>query len=249
MTIIHFLSKYLCICASNIEIYLRVQLVSPERGCPEAEPAPITYSTLQASQLPQINDLLARSFWAGIDGVYTSAARRKIILTAYAVTDSLDYWPERSTVVAMYKKIVVGVAIISSPIQTYITYLAVKAGWDKAQIARCVVPLPTYVYVRAETSEVPRTMLYHLIKMNPTRDFTLHVSTNNSAMVILLLLPGRRMLTVFPLAFSFSITSLDSKQRVSWPTSILRTLTPIHGRPKMLTCFVYDTYDAAFFRG
>ncbi|KJA23642.1 hypothetical protein HYPSUDRAFT_201351 [Hypholoma sublateritium FD-334 SS-4] len=119
----------------------------PDRECPAAEPAPITYSTLQASQLPQINDLLARSFWAGID-----------------VSDSLEYWPERSTVVAMYKKIIVGVAIISSPIQTYITYLAVKAGWDKAQIAR--------------------TMLYHLIKMNPTRDFTLHVSTNNSAMLL-----------------------------------------------------------------
>ena len=38
----------------------------------------------------------------------------------------------------MYKKIVVGVAIIISPLQTYITYLAVKAGWDKAQIGRFV---------------------------------------------------------------------------------------------------------------
>ena len=82
----------------------------------------------------------------------------------------------------MYKKIVVGVAIISSPIQTYITYLAVKAGWDKAQIARCVILL-SRLYVYAEPIKMPRTMLYHLIKMNPTRDFTLHVSTNNSAMV------------------------------------------------------------------
>lgn len=38
--------------------------------------------------------------------------------------------------VAMYKKVVVGVAILSSPRETYITYLAVKAGWDKAQIGR-----------------------------------------------------------------------------------------------------------------
>jgi hypothetical protein len=38
----------------------------------------------------------------------------------------------------MYKKIVVGVAILSSPRETYITYLAVKAGWDKAQIGRSV---------------------------------------------------------------------------------------------------------------
>lgn len=41
--------------------------------------------------------------------------------------------------VAMYKKIVVGVAILSSPRETYITYLAVKAGWDKAHIGRSVV--------------------------------------------------------------------------------------------------------------
>lgn len=40
--------------------------------------------------------------------------------------------------VAMYKKVVVGVAILSSPRETYITYLAVKAGWDKARIGRSV---------------------------------------------------------------------------------------------------------------
>ena len=55
-----------------------------------------------------------------------------------SVSDSLNYWPEKATVVVMYKKIVVGVAILSSPRETYITYLAVKAGWDKAQIGRSV---------------------------------------------------------------------------------------------------------------
>lgn len=30
--------------------------------------APITYSTLHAYQLPQINDLLERVFWHGING-------------------------------------------------------------------------------------------------------------------------------------------------------------------------------------
>ncbi|KAF9558712.1 hypothetical protein CPC08DRAFT_763776 [Agrocybe pediades] len=119
----------------------------PEREMPVESLGPITYSTLHAYQLPQVHDLLERSFWPGID-----------------VTDSLDYQPEKSTIIAMYKKVVVGVAIITSPIQTYITYLAVKAGWDKAQIAR--------------------TMLYHLIMMHPNKDFTLHVSTNNSAMLL-----------------------------------------------------------------
>ena len=38
----------------------------------------------------------------------------------------------------MYRKVVVGVAILSSPRETYITYLAVKAGWDRSQIGRSV---------------------------------------------------------------------------------------------------------------
>jgi len=54
------------------------------------------------------------------------------------VSDSLDNQPEKATVLAMYKRIVVGVAILKSPLETYIMYLAVKAGWDKSQIARCV---------------------------------------------------------------------------------------------------------------
>ncbi|KDR67613.1 hypothetical protein GALMADRAFT_1068826 [Galerina marginata CBS 339.88] len=129
------------------DIHDHYTLAHPEREHPIEEPAPLTYFTLHAYHLPQVHDLLEKSFWSGID-----------------VSDSLDYVPEKSTVIAMYKKVVVGVAIIISPIQTYITYLAVKAGWDKAQIAR--------------------TMLYHLICMNPGKDFTLHVSTNSSAMLL-----------------------------------------------------------------
>lgn len=54
----------------------------------------------------------------------------------YLVSDSLDHTPERCTVVATYKRLVVGIAILSSPRETYITYLAVKAGWNNAGIAR-----------------------------------------------------------------------------------------------------------------
>jgi hypothetical protein len=34
--------------------------------------APITYSTLHAYQLPQIHELLERSFWHGINGANRS---------------------------------------------------------------------------------------------------------------------------------------------------------------------------------
>jgi hypothetical protein len=41
---------------------------SPDAEQPMLQPAPITYSTLHANQLPQVHDLLERSFWTGIDG-------------------------------------------------------------------------------------------------------------------------------------------------------------------------------------
>ncbi|KAK0497364.1 hypothetical protein EDD18DRAFT_151449 [Armillaria luteobubalina] len=123
------------------------RLAHPEQTHITETSAPIEYCSLRASHLDQVHELLARSFWEGID-----------------VSDSLDYWPERCTVVAMYKRLVIGIAIISSPRETYITFLAVKPGWDNAQIAT--------------------SMLYHLIQLNPHKDITLHVSANNPAMLL-----------------------------------------------------------------
>ncbi|KAG6840720.1 hypothetical protein C0991_004806 [Blastosporella zonata] len=122
-------------------------LSHPERERPVETLAPIVYTSLEESHLREVHELLERVFWKGIN-----------------VSDSLDHSPERSTVVACYKRLVVGVAILSSPRETYITYLAVRAGWDNARIAR--------------------SMLYHLIMLNPKKDITLHVSVNSSAMLL-----------------------------------------------------------------
>ncbi|KAJ4479685.1 hypothetical protein C8J55DRAFT_560838 [Lentinula edodes] len=123
------------------------QLLHPNREPAEEARSAIMYTSLQPSHLDQVHDILVRSFWQGVN-----------------VSDSLDYFPEKCTVVASYKKIVVGVAIMSSPRETYITYLAVKHGWDNSNIAT--------------------TMLYQLIMLNPGKDITLHVSANNSAMLL-----------------------------------------------------------------
>ncbi|KAI0048749.1 hypothetical protein FA95DRAFT_1490325 [Auriscalpium vulgare] len=120
----------------------------PEEQPPDLEPAPISYVTLTAEHLPQVHDILHRTFWAGIN----------------VVSDSLQYGPQQATIVAMYKHLVVGCAFLSSPQETYITYLAVRAGWENAQIAT--------------------SMLYHLISRNPNKDITLHVSANNPAMLL-----------------------------------------------------------------
>ncbi|KAI0281106.1 Cupredoxin [Russula aff. rugulosa BPL654] len=119
---------------------------SPSMAVVQESVAPVTYVTLTAEHLLQVHDILHRLFWSGID-----------------ISDSLQHEPEKATIVAMYKRLVVGCAILSSPVETYITYLAVRAGWENAQIAT--------------------TMLFHLINRNPNKDITLHVSTNNPAMV------------------------------------------------------------------
>ncbi|KAI9510026.1 hypothetical protein F5148DRAFT_658941 [Russula earlei] len=116
-------------------------------GVVQESVAPIMYVTLTAEHLPQVHDILHRSFWSGID-----------------VSDSLQHFPEQATIVAVYKSLVVGCAILSSPVETYITYLAVRAGWENAQIATA--------------------MLFHLINRNPNKDITLHVSTNSPAMLL-----------------------------------------------------------------
>ncbi|KAH9940871.1 uncharacterized protein BXZ73DRAFT_88563 [Epithele typhae] len=122
-------------------------IAHPERDKVDETIAPITYCTLQRWHLPQVHALLEKAFWDGVD-----------------VTDALDYSPEKCTVVATYKRLVVGAAFLSSPKETYITYLIVRSGWDNSQIATC--------------------MLYHLITFNPHKDITLHVSINNPAMLL-----------------------------------------------------------------
>jgi len=110
---------------------------SPEREEHVEALAPIVYTCLQACHLDQVYDLLARVFWSGINGNVDFLFSMVILMMIESpVGDSLDHSPERCTVVATYRRLVVGVAILSSPRETYITYLAVKAGWDNAGIAR-----------------------------------------------------------------------------------------------------------------
>ncbi|KAI6010867.1 hypothetical protein F5J12DRAFT_718758 [Pisolithus orientalis] len=142
------------------DIHEHYSLVHAERDQPGRMRIPITYTSLQPHHLSQVHDLLTRVFWDGIN-----------------ISDSLKYSPERCTVIATYGHLVVGVALLSSPQETYITYLAVRVGWDNSQIA-------AYASPESLTDWVDTTMLYHLISLNPHRDITLHVSANNPAMLL-----------------------------------------------------------------
>ncbi|KAH7335485.1 hypothetical protein B0J17DRAFT_720010 [Rhizoctonia solani] len=80
------------------------------------------------------------------------------------VSDSVKWEPEQCSVVALYKGLVVGCAFLSETMDPYVTYITVRAGWEQSGIA-------TF-------------MLYHLIKINPNHDISLHVSATNPAMLL-----------------------------------------------------------------
>lgn len=75
----------------------------------------IDYVYFQKEHLTQVNQLLSRSFWEGID-----------------VSESLLF-PEFS-IVALYKRHVIGCAFMTP--EAYITYFAVDEGWGNASIGQ-----------------------------------------------------------------------------------------------------------------
>ena len=105
-------------------------------------------SEIQPFHLHQVHDLLTRIFWANVDGLSLRPSSFLRFLALGIVSDSLQHSPQQCTVVATYKSVVVGVAILTSPEQTYLTYLAVRAGWENCQIA-------TYVRAGSNTNTCP----------------------------------------------------------------------------------------------
>ncbi|KAJ2828191.1 hypothetical protein IWW50_001513 [Coemansia erecta] len=78
----------------------------------------IDYVYLQSTHIQQVNALLCRTFWPGID-----------------MSEALQY-PEFS-IVALYRRRVVGCAFLTP--DAYLTYIAVAAGWEGAGIAKYMV--------------------------------------------------------------------------------------------------------------
>lgn len=75
----------------------------------------IDYVYFQKEHLQQVNMLLSRSFWEGVD-----------------VSESLLF-PEFS-IVTLYKRRVIGCAFMTP--EAYITYFAVEPGWTNASIGQ-----------------------------------------------------------------------------------------------------------------
>lgn len=135
--------------------------------------------------------------------------------------------------VAVYKKIVIGVAILSSPDETYLTYLAVRSGWENCRIATHV-SFQQDVVVHIVTLNVSRTMLYHLIALNPNKDITLHVSASSPAMVK----TGKLIVYLSAITDGYvqnrsSTIGLDSKPSNSSQAFTMPMRTRAHMRPRM----------------
>ncbi|XP_055078369.1 cysteine-rich protein 2-binding protein [Periophthalmus magnuspinnatus] len=135
---------------------LKLQLLSEVRAfghrkdpdwIPEPD-SPIDYCYVRPSHIPTLNALCHDAFWPGVD-----------------LSESLQY-PD-FTVVALYKKVVVGFGVMVPDVkynQAYISFLLVHPEWRRAGIG-------TF-------------MIYHLIQTCMGKDVTLHVSASNPAMLL-----------------------------------------------------------------
>jgi len=103
--------------------------------------SPIDFLPLSQLHVNQCNALLQRLFWPGI-----------------SISDCVGY---KTGIVAMYRKLVVGVAVITP--DGYLMYLAVRPHWGGEGIGKM--------------------MLWWLIRENENMDITLQVAADNSAMV------------------------------------------------------------------
>jgi hypothetical protein len=105
------------------------------------KPETIDYVYFQEMHLQQVNELLSRTFWEGIN-----------------VSDALlapDY-----TIVALYRRLVVGVGLMNS--DGYISYITVRSGWDDDGIGTFMLQ-----HLISKALQVPCDVTLHVSITNP----------------------------------------------------------------------------------
>ncbi|KAJ1960506.1 hypothetical protein GGI12_003760 [Dipsacomyces acuminosporus] len=113
----------------------------------------IDYVFFQKEHLDQVNSLLCRTFWPGID-----------------MSEALLY-PEFS-IVALYKRNAVGCAFLTP--DAYLTYIAVAAGWEGAGIATFMIyhlvqTVPTKDITLHVSATNPAMLLYQKFGFKPEK--------------------------------------------------------------------------------
>ncbi|KAI0244822.1 hypothetical protein L0F63_001612 [Massospora cicadina] len=130
-------------CAKRFSLPSKPQPITEGDRQVKPLPMPIDFCYLLPQHLPQVNQLLSRLFWTGID-----------------MSESLQY-PDYSIVV-VYGRLVIGCAFMTPT--HYITYLAIAPGWQGCGLGK--------------------VLLYLLVRKSNGHDVTLHVSTNNPALLL-----------------------------------------------------------------
>lgn len=94
---------------------LRALMLQDIRSAKDESLSPIDYCYLQPQHLSQVNELLQRTFWPGINAA-----------------ENLEY-PTYS-IVALHKRLIIGCALMTP--DAYISYIAVSSGWEGAGIGQ-----------------------------------------------------------------------------------------------------------------
>lgn len=131
--------------------------------------ASIDYCYVRPHHIAAVNSLLQNNFWQGIDSKLTHISRLFISnpqsFIQCQVSECLSY-PDFS-IVALYKKLVIGCAFLVPDVghcAAYVSFMAVRPGWQRAGVASF--------------------MLYHLTQTCMGKDITLHVSASNPAICL-----------------------------------------------------------------
>lgn len=128
--------------------------------------ASIDYCYLRPYHIAAVNGLLQKCFWHGIDSnINLPFCRFHKFKFCFSVSECLSY-PD-FTIVALYRKLVVGCAFLVPDVghnDAYVSFMAVRPGWQRAGIGSF--------------------MMYHLTQTCMSRDITLHVSATNPAICL-----------------------------------------------------------------
>lgn len=99
--------------------------------------APIDFCYVRPNHIAAVNSLLQTEFWPGIDSKFLIHLNPYIFLinVFFLVSECLSY-PDYS-VVALYKKLVIGCGFLVPDVgfnEAYISFMAVRPGWRRSGI-------------------------------------------------------------------------------------------------------------------
>lgn len=110
--------------------------------------APIDFCYLRPKYIPAVNEFLQSIFWSGINSNLIGRWYCTIGLLHWNHVNCIPFavsgylWYPDYTILAMYRKLIIGCAFLTTQLKSdeaYITFIAVRPGWDKAGIGSFMI--------------------------------------------------------------------------------------------------------------